>query len=151
MLPAIQNPKSKIQNRIVSPFRTQRRIEFRDTDAAGIAHFTAFFNYMEEVEHEFLRSVGLSVISRDDAGVMSWPRVSAHCDYQGAVRFEDLLDIELAIDRIGEKSVTYRFLFHHAGRPVADGRLTAVCCRMEPAGPRSIPIPTEIVAKLKRR
>lgn len=133
----------------MSPFRTQRRIEFRDTDAAGIAHFTAFFNYMEEAEHEFLRSVGLSVISRDVAGVLSWPRVSAQCDYRGAVRFEDVLDIELSIDRIGEKSVTYHFLFHHAGGQVAEGRLTAVCCRMAPEGPQSMTIPAEIVRKLK--
>lgn len=131
-------------------YHSQRRVEFRDTDAAGIAHFTAFFNYMEEVEHEFLRSVGLSVISRDAAGVLSWPRVSAQCDYSGAVRFEDVLDIELSIDRIGEKSVTYHFVFQHAGRQVAEGRLTAVCCRIEPEGPRSIPISAEIVAKLKR-
>jgi acyl-CoA thioester hydrolase len=130
-------------------YHAQRRIEFRDTDAAGIAHFTAFFNYMEEVEHEFLRSVGLSVIKRDAGGVLSWPRVSVHCDYSGAVHFEDVLDIELSIDRIGEKSVTYHFLFHHLGRQVAAGRLTAVCCRMESDGPRSLPIPAEIVAKLK--
>ena len=37
-------------------FRTTRRVEFRDTDAAGIVHFSAFFFYMESVEHEFLRS-----------------------------------------------------------------------------------------------
>lgn len=133
----------------MSTYRTQRRVEFRDTDAAGIAHFTAFFSYMEEVEHEFLRSVCLSVISRDAAGVLSWPRVSAQCDYCGAVRFEDLLDIELSLDRIGEKSVTYGFRFQHNGRQVAEGRLTAVCCRMEPDGPRSVPIPADVVAKLQ--
>ena len=38
-----------------------RRVEFADTDAAGIAHFSAFFAWMEETEHEFLRSRGLSV------------------------------------------------------------------------------------------
>ena len=37
------------------PYRTTRRVEFRDTDAAGIVHFSAFFFYMESVEHEFLR------------------------------------------------------------------------------------------------
>ncbi|HVA46299.1 MAG TPA: thioesterase family protein [Pirellulales bacterium] len=130
-------------------YHSQRRVEFRDTDAAGIAHFTAFFNYMEEVEHEFLRSVGLSVLARDGDGVLSWPRVSAQCDYRGAVRFEDLLDIELTVDRVGEKSVTYRFLFQHDARQVAEGRLTAVCCRMNEGAPRSVPIPAEIAAKLR--
>ena len=130
-------------------FHSQRRVEFRDTDAAGIAHFSIFFTFMEEVEHEYLRSLGLSVVSRDAAGVLSWPRVSAHCDYQGAVRFEDVLDVELDVERVGDKSVTYHFVFRHDGRSVAEGRLTAVCCRMEHGAPRSVPIPEEIAKKLR--
>lgn len=132
------------------PFRTTQRIEFRDTDAAGIAHFSAFFAYMEEVEHEFLRHVGLSVLMSDDDGRISWPRVSVQCDFQNAVRFEDTLDIELRLERLGTKSATYTFLFQHAGRPVASGRMTSVCCRIEPHGPpRSIAIPEAIAARLR--
>lgn len=132
----------------MTTYHAQRRIEFRDTDAAGIAHFSAFFNYMEEVEHEFLRSRGLSVLAHDAEGVLSWPRVSAQCDFQGAVRFEDMLDVELSVDRLGKKSVTYRFVFRHQGRQVAEGRLTAVCCRMGEGGPRSVLIPDDILARM---
>jgi acyl-CoA thioester hydrolase len=135
---------------MATTYHTQRRVEFRDTDAAGIAHFTAFFNYMEEVEHEFLRSRGLSVVTYDADGVLSWPRVSAQCDYQGAVRFEDVVDVELVVDRVGTKSVTYRFVFRHQGRQVAQGRLTAVCCRMEQGDPRSMPIPDDVMAQLSQ-
>src|SRR4029077_17247674 len=80
---------------MTEPFRTTRRVEFRDTDAAGIVHFSAFFYYMESVEHEFLRQLGLSVLSNDETSPISWPRVSATCDFQSAVRFEDVLDISL--------------------------------------------------------
>ena len=37
-------------------FRVQRRIEFCDTDMAGIVHFANFFRFMESAEVEFLRS-----------------------------------------------------------------------------------------------
>jgi acyl-CoA thioester hydrolase len=139
------------------PYRTTRRVEFRDTDAAGIAHFSAFFFYMESVEHEFLRSLGLSVLGEDETGgstgltgaPVSWPRVSASCDYQSAVRFEDVLDVSLRISRLGAKSVTYEFEFACAGRPVANGRTVAVCCRFPAGGaPESIPIPLAIAARL---
>ena len=133
-------------------FQTTRRVEFRDTDAAGIMHFSAFFNYMEQVEHEFLRHLGLSVITHDEEGTISWPRVSASCDYRGAVQFEDVLDVELQIVRQGEKSITYGFVFSHGKRPVAQGQLTTVCCRLDAkAPPRSIPIPDSILAKLAGR
>src|SRR4029079_16165105 len=97
----------------MSSFYSPRRVEFRDTDAAGIMHFAAFFPLMESVEHEFLRHLGLSVLSRDDIGPVSWPRVHAACDYRSAVRFEDLLTIGLTIERLGDKSVTYRFEIRH--------------------------------------
>ena len=42
-------------------FRCRQRVEFADTDMAGIVHFSNFFRYMERAEHEFLRSLGLSV------------------------------------------------------------------------------------------
>jgi acyl-CoA thioester hydrolase len=129
---------------------TTRRVEFRDTDAAGIAHFSAFFFYMESVEHEFLRQLGLSVLRQDATSPISWPRVSASCDFQSAVRFEDVLDISLRIARLGEKSITYEFDFSCAGRPVATGKTIAVCCRFVPGEPpKSLAIPAEIVAKLK--
>ena len=132
------------------PFRTRRRVEFRDTDAAGIVHFSVFFNYMEEVEHEFLRTVGLSVVMKEGDLSIAWPRVAARCDYQNAVRFEDEVDIEMSVSRLGEKSVTYEFNFSHQGRPVAVGQMTAVCCEMgSERGLKSMAIPDWMVAKLK--
>lgn len=124
-----------------SSFSTQRRVEFRDTDTAGIAHFTAFFYYMEAAEHECLRSLGLSVLMHDANGRLTWPRVAAACQYLSPARFEDVLSIDVSVNRLGTKSVTWSFLFRIGHRPVAQGTLTSVCCRLEADGPRSMEIP----------
>lgn len=132
-----------------SPYRHRRRIQFRDTDAAGIAHFSTFFLFMEEAEHEFLRARGLSVLMHDAAGAISWPRVAVKCDYASPVKFEDLLEIDVALVRVGDKSVTYAFTFTCDERLVARGEITAVCCRVgENVVPKSILIPDEIRKKL---
>jgi len=132
-------------------FQTTRRVEFRDTDAAGIMHFSAFFTMMESVEHELLRSLGTSVVTQDAEGVISWPRVAAQCDYRGAARFEDLLSIDLHISRLGRKSVTYEFRFALADTLLAEGRISAVCCRIDRhRGLHSIPIPAAIRDSLAR-
>ena len=133
-----------------APFTTSRTVEFRDTDAAGIMHFSVFFTMMEEAEHELLRHLGLSVLTSDDQGPISWPRVSAHCEYRSAVKFEDVVDVEVRIARLGEKSVTYEFAFTCEGRDVAQGTLTAVCCRVNHGRPpQSISIPDRMVETLK--
>lgn len=129
-------------------YRSKRLVEWHDTDAARIAHFTSFFRYMEEVEHEYLRSLGLSVLMHDEEGAISWPRVAVECRYMGAVRFEDELDVLLEVVRLGEKSVTYRLAFTHADHRVAEGTMTSVCCRILPDGtPRGIAIPEAIAAR----
>lgn len=137
-----------------SVFRTARRVEFRDTDAAGIMHFSVFFLFMEEAEHEFLRSVGLSVVIDETAGgdvrrILTWPRVHCECDYSSPLKFEETVEIGISIERLGEKSVSYRFAFERDGKKIATGRMTAVCCRIVGAGhPASVAIPDEIRAKL---
>jgi 4-hydroxybenzoyl-CoA thioesterase/acyl-CoA thioester hydrolase len=135
---------------VSTAFVTTRRVEFSDTDAAGIMHFAAFFRLMEQAEHELLRSVGLSVIEHDADGMLSWPRVSAKCDFSAAARFEDVLEIEVRIARLGERSVTYAHRFLKSGQSLASGEITAVCCRLRDGlPPQSLPIPPRIVEKLR--
>jgi 4-hydroxybenzoyl-CoA thioesterase/acyl-CoA thioester hydrolase len=132
------------------PFITSRRVEFHDTDAAGIMHFSAFFLMMEQAEHDLLRHVGLSVMMFDAQGKIRWPRVSTRCDFRAAARFEDMLQIEVGITRLGAKSVTYAFRFTRGGEELAVGETTAVCCRFpQDKPPISIAIPTEFLQKLQ--
>jgi 4-hydroxybenzoyl-CoA thioesterase/acyl-CoA thioester hydrolase len=131
-------------------FRYQRRVEFCETDAAGIAHFSAFFQYMEQAEHALLRHVGTSVVVEDEEGTISWPRVSASCDYTGSVRFEDLMEVVVRVERLGTKSVGYSFDFRLQDETVATGKMTTVCCRIKRDGPpESITIPPWLVEQLR--
>jgi YbgC/YbaW family acyl-CoA thioester hydrolase len=117
-------------NGLMAKFHTQRRIEFGDTDMAGIVHFSNFFRFMESAECEFLRSRGLSVKLEWEGQTIGFPRVSATCDYVAPARFEDLLDVSVTIDRVGTKSVTYAFEFTRNGQRIAAGKVTSVCCRV---------------------
>lgn len=132
-------------------FQTDRIVEFHHTDAARIMHFATYFLFMEEAEHAFLRHLGMSVMSHDGEGKLSWPRVAAKCDYRDSVRFEDVVTIEVRVARLGEKSVTYQHSLRHGERPIAIGQVTAVCCRYEDHDdrPTSMPIPKAIRGKLE--
>ena len=64
------------------PFATTRRVEFADTDMAGIVHFSNYLRYMEMAEHDFLRSIGFSVNGTIEGRHVGWPRV--HADWRSA-------------------------------------------------------------------
>lgn len=110
-------------------YRTRRRVEFGDTDMAGIMHFANFFRFMEAAETEFLRGLGFSVSWQDGEERRGFPRVSASCDFKSPARFEDVLDIAVTVEEVGRKSVRYRFEFTREGREIAVGRITSVYCR----------------------
>ena len=139
-----------------APFRTRRMVEFADTDMAGIMHFSAFFRFMEAAEHALLRSLGLSVYGLDDPegedAKVSFPRVSARCDFHSPARCEDELDIEVVVQKLGTSSVTYGFhLYDAEHHELAVGEMTSVCCRLRDGEPpEPMPIPDEVVALLKR-
>lgn len=133
----------------ISHFHTRRRVEFADTDLAGLVHFARFFIFMETAEHELLRSLGHEIHRRWQGHDIGWPRVAASCDYVSAARFAELLDITVSVVRKGTRSMTYGFRFERDGELIATGELTAVCCQLDgPAAPRSMPIPDDIADRL---
>jgi len=102
-------------------YHCRQRVEFADTDMAGIVHFANFFRYMERAEHEFLRALGLSVHAVNGDDVVSWPRVNAECKYRVPLSFEDELDVHLLVREKRSKSVTYEFRFYREGDENGEG------------------------------
>lgn len=129
-------------------FRLTRRIEFAETDLAGIVHFSNFFRMMEATEHAFFRSLGTSVHVSDEGGTIGWPRVNASCDYARPLRFEEEVEIHLLIAQIRTRSIRYEFIFRKVedGSEVARGKITAVCAKVDRASGKlvSTPIPERL-------
>lgn len=128
-------------------FRQTRRVEFADTDLAGIVHFANFFRYMENTEHAFLRSLGLTVHDETGGRLVGWPRVRAECAYASPLMFEDEVHVQLLVREKKSRTITYEFRFFKDGqdKPVARGTLTVACVTRDAAGRLvSIDIPERI-------
>jgi acyl-CoA thioester hydrolase len=130
-------------------FKRVVRVEFADTDMAGIVHFASFFRYMEATEHAFFRSLGFSIHMRIDDQTIGWPRVRAHCEYRSPLRFEDEVEIHLRVREKKNRSLTYDFAFRNMdGKAIAEGSLSVVCVALdEQTGKmKAVPIP-EVIAR----
>jgi acyl-CoA thioester hydrolase len=131
-------------------FRMTHRVEFVDTDLAGIMHFSNFFRLMERTEHAFLRTMGGSVHMQTPDGIIGWPRVAASCEYRQPLRFEDEVEIVLTVREKKARSVTYDFSFQKDGMEVAKGSMTAVCVAIDKAAGtmKAVTIPPELSAQI---
>jgi acyl-CoA thioester hydrolase len=130
-----------------SGFRYQRRVQFAETDLAGIAHFSAFFRFMEEAEHALWRAAGLSIGAAEKTG--GWPRVSAAFDFKNPLRFEEEFDVTVRIAEATRRSIRYDFSITRANILIGTGTMTAVCTSKEAGRLRAVDIPADLVARLR--
>ncbi len=143
---------------MASEFTCRRRIEFAETDMAGIVHFSAFFRFMEEAEAAFWRSLGGSMFVREGPAPYGWPKVRVSCEYLAPVCFEDVLETRLTVAEVGGRSLRFTFLFSRCPseteapeQEVARGEVKVACVPIRPGGGgamKAIPIPEAIREKL---
>ena len=138
---------------MTSELKVVRRVEFSDTDMAGIVHYSNFFRYMETAEHAFFRLLGFSVVTRQTDPPVGWPRVHADCDYFQPLRFEDEIEIHLLVTEKRSKSLSYQFRFRRLSPgpvlEVARGNMTVVCVKHEDGSMRSTTIPKQIADQIE--
>ncbi|SRR5258708_1693274 len=130
-----------------------RRVEFSETDMAGIVHYANFFRYMEVAEHEFFRSLGFSVVTRQTEPPVGWPRVHAECDYKHPLKFEDLFEIHMLVSLKKNRSLGYEFRFRKINESppieVARGSLRVVCVTHQHGKMKAAAIPAAIADKIE--
>lgn len=99
---------------MVHHFFQRRRVSFSETDLAGIMHFSNFFRWMEETEHAFYRSVGLSVhpLAHGFPDINTgWPRTKASAEFRLPLQFEEEIEVELLVAEMRTKAIRYAFRF----------------------------------------
>ncbi len=131
-------------------FTIKRRVQFAETDLAGLLHFANYYRIMEEVEHSFWRSVGQSVMTEYDGAEIGWPRVKTGCEYFAPAHFEDELDLVLTLTDVTNKSVSFEIEFLRGEQRLAVGRTTAVCCTMDNGKLKAVPIPAFLRKPLEK-
>jgi acyl-CoA thioesterase FadM len=98
----------------------RRRIEWIDTDAAGIYHWTTAFRLAESAEAALHTALGIA-----DRTFGVTPRVSVSADFARPLRFNDLVDVELTVAAVGRTSVRYALTITGPQGSAVTGHLTA--------------------------
>jgi YbgC/YbaW family acyl-CoA thioester hydrolase len=133
---------------VPSEYRLTRRVQFYETDAAGIVHFSWYFRYMEEAEHALWRMAGLSI--HPPGSAIGWPRVAASFEFRRPLRFEDEFDVHLQVAEITRRTIRYTCLIAQADTTIAKGDLTIACVLKPPGEPmKSIEIPEDVAARFQ--
>lgn len=96
-----------MKNKIFS-FRS--RISLSDTDASGVIYFPKIFDISVEVLEAFLESRNAPLQHFFQEGILM-PIVHASANFYLPLCFGDEIQVDLLIDRLGDSSLSLRYLF----------------------------------------
>ena len=139
---------------MIYEYTSTRKIEFSETDMAGLVHFSNFFKYMETAERDFFEAAGVDLIRTKPGELVGWPRVRAECKFSAPLRFGDTIDIHIAVKAVKDRSIDYQFrIFRReegGGRTqAAKGHMTTVLTGLTTDGSlQSAELPDHVLERI---
>jgi YbgC/YbaW family acyl-CoA thioester hydrolase len=127
-------------------FLYHRRVQFAETDMAGIVHFSRYFRFMEEAEHALWRAAGLTIAEPTHG----WPRVAATFDYKRPLRFQDEFVVSVRISAVSRRTIRYGFELRRDDTFVGHGSIIVASVTVSATGEMaSVDVPTGVVERLR--
>lgn len=106
------------------------------------------FRHMEAAEDEFMRRIGFPYVRIESAAGISFPRVHVEAQFVGPLRYDDEIQTQVSVERVGDSSFTLYFDVSCKDKAVARGRVTAVCMSLDTE--RSTPMPEDLAEALSK-
>lgn len=127
----------------------QTQIFLHHTDAAGRLFFANQFFLMHEALEKMLDSINMPIHRLLDHPELTFPLVHAEADYKSILVAGDRVKVEVAIEKIGNSSVTvaYRVL-KMDGTLAGTGKTVSVCVDLKTN--QAVPVPEDWREKLAK-
>jgi acyl-CoA thioester hydrolase len=97
-------------------FSATTRVGFSDTDAQGVVYYGRYMPYFDLARVEYHRHLEML---RTDPGDRQFVMRAMTVEYHAPARFDDLIEVDVRIGRIGTSSVAYEFAAYLKGDELA--------------------------------
>jgi len=131
-------------------FQSRVKVRFGDEDHAQIVYYPRFFHFFHCAFEDFFDEQGFPYRDCLDVDRVGWPAVRVETDFARPLRFGDVVEIDVSVLRVGERSVTFRYVGTRRGDDGPAVRATIVLACIDMDTYRSTPIPDKYRALLTR-
>ena len=130
------------------PFSTRFRVRYSEIDGQKIVFNSRYLEYGDAALTEFWRWANLAAIGPDWTDA-EFNVVRACVEYKQALRFDDLVEAWVRVDRVGNSSMTLRIDLCHADTGALHASVEFVSVLVDLAARKSKPIPGQVRAALE--
>ena len=117
-------------------FSAATRVGFSDTDAQGVVYYGRYMPYFDLARVEYHRSLDMLRSEQQDR---EFVMRAVHVEYHMPARFDDRIEVDVRIKRIGTSSVTYDFAAYVEGVLAVTATQTAVLVDLSERKPCPVP------------
>jgi acyl-CoA thioester hydrolase len=110
---------------------TTIRVRYAETDQMGTFYNSRALEWFEVGRTELMRAHGMPYVDWEAQGFLL-PLVEAHVNYRGRARYDDALDVAVAMTMAGRASLKFAVTITRGGQVVAEG--WTVHAIVDPAG-----------------
>ncbi len=133
-------------------FRKCIKVRFSDSDPAGVLYFPRFLDHFHEVfEDWFDEELRMPYRWLLEDTRVGFPTVHVDCDYRLPFRFGEVMEVELVVSRVGEKSFTCTYRARAVGEDEVRVEARVVTAVVDLDRFAALPIPAELHAALLQR
>jgi len=133
----------------LATFKTTYRIARVDTNVSGVVHTANYFYLFQRAEEDLYRNIGYNFQEIMDKYNVWIRKVEAFCKFKGPSKFNDLLEIEVAVKEIEEKAVKYGFTIRHKETSVTVAEGYVVEAFEDKRSGKIVNIPSGLAEKLE--
>ena len=127
------------------------RVYYEDTDAGGVIYYANYLRFFERCRTEWLRKIGFDQASLLREYGMAFVVRSASVEYLAPGRLDDLLEIELEVEKLGRAQIVFRHrALRREGaalRELATATVQVVCVALDAM--KTTPLPAALRAGLE--
>ena len=123
-------------------FIWQARVYYEDTDSGGVVYYANYLKFLERARTEWLRSFGIQQDKLAQHEGLIFAVRSVQLEYVKPAKFNDLLDVSVAISKAGKASMTFDQTICRADgqkQLLCAGQVKVACLNADTLRPQAIP------------
>jgi acyl-CoA thioester hydrolase len=123
------------------------RVYYEDTDTGGIVYYANYLKFFERARTEWLRAAGFDQCRLSEEFGLQFVVARIECEYRQPARLDDLIEIDLRVQKAGRASVVFAQTARRGASVLANATVKAACVdsrRFVPA-----PMPTGMAEAFK--
>jgi acyl-CoA thioester hydrolase len=103
------------------------RVYYEDTDTGGIVYYANYLKFFERARTEWLRAAGFDQRRLSEEFGLQFVVARIECEYRQPARLDDLIEIDLRVQKAGRASVVFEQTARRGATVLANATVKAAC------------------------